>query len=101
MEPVIGSVVLMRHSFRLDQDCDSSWDDKDHKPYDTPIQDFELPAQKAMQLKDINLGSVDLIICSTSRRCLQAAGVVAKVLACSRVRTNYPIGADGVCAILL
>ena len=47
-----GLIAIMRHSTRLDDEAvdfdsipESVWADRDERPYDTPICDFNLPAR--------------------------------------------------------
>ena len=48
-EPILA---LMRHSMRLDGECDfasitdEQWHDRMSRPYDTPIADVELPVKR-------------------------------------------------------
>lgn len=78
--PWAGVLVVMRHSVRVDDDDTATWEDKEERPYDTPISDLELPAYQAAELAKHGLGTFDLIICSPFRRCLETAAIVAGTL---------------------
>ncbi|CAM9155455.1 unnamed protein product [Choristocarpus tenellus] len=68
------------------------WPDQDTRPYDTPIIDFDLPAEQAQELslKGFRLGTT--IISSPFRRCLQTAGVVARNLGVGSVTVHLGMG---------
>ena len=69
-------------------DPSATWVDKQERPYDTPINDFELPVQQARLMKERQLGQFDLLVCSPFRRCLQTASLVAAELGIKTVLIN-------------
>jgi len=71
---------VMRHSVRLDDDDAATWEDKEARPYDTPIKDLELPVQQAQELLKHKLGSFNLLVCSPFRRCLETMAIVVASL---------------------
>ena len=60
----------MRACLATDPRC--AWEDREARPYDTPICDFELPAAQARKLSGFEFGRV---VSSPFRRCLQTASV--------------------------
>ena len=60
----------MRACLATDPRC--AWEDREARPYDTPICDFELPAAQARKLSGFEFGRV---VSSPFRRCLQTAAV--------------------------
>lgn len=87
-----GRLAVMRHSVRLDSDPAAGWPDRQERPYDTPISDYNLPAEQATLMKKQGLGDFDLIVCSPFRRCLQTAGIVAQKLGIHRVSVHRSLG---------
>ncbi|CAM9750651.1 unnamed protein product [Phaeothamnion confervicola] len=65
------------------------WPDRATRRYDTPIADYELPAQQAAQLRAYDL---DIIVASPFRRCLQTAGAVARALGRDEVVVDLAFG---------
>ena len=60
----------MRVCLATDPRC--AWEDREARPYDAPICDFELPAAQARKLSGFEFGRV---VSSPFRRCLQTAAV--------------------------
>ena len=84
----------MRHSTRLDKEGwkkapVEKWPDKDTRPYDPPIIDFDMPVKSALLLKEYRIG---VIVSSPFRRCLQTAGVVARTLGINTVNVDDRLG---------
>ena len=75
--------------FCLWQDPSADWPDKSARPYDCPIEDFELPAQQVPRLKAFGFTR---IVCSPFRRCLQTAGIVARALNINEVMIHLGVG---------
>ena len=80
---------VMRHSVRVDENPDAEWSDKLARPYDCPIEDFELPAQQIPQLQGFGFTR---IVCSPFRRCLQTAGIIARALDIKQVMVHLGVG---------
>jgi broad specificity phosphatase PhoE len=85
----------MRHSIRLDSkgtDVDhSAWPDRNTRPWDTPISDYELPAAQALLLARFN---VTHVVTSPFRRCLQTAAAVCRALAVADDHSSRTYGAS-------
>ena len=111
-----GLVAIMRHSVRLDDvfggvenipevcaclldcllDCccetttaQAAWHDKAVRPWDPPIVDWELPQRSAQLLQKFRFS---VIVSSPFRRCLQTAGIVARVLKIGTVYVDNRLG---------
>lgn len=80
-------LVVMRHGVRVDiKDPDVSWSDKNDRPYDPPITDFQLVEDTSELLREFR---IDVIVSSPFRRCVQTAGVVARALGISNVVIEF------------
>lgn len=88
---------IVRHSSRLDGDppwafpeLNEEWVDRDDRPYDTPISDYELPCSQAI---GVPLQAYDFtrIISSPLRRCLQTAAVLASHLGLPEVDVSLDV----------
>ena len=71
------SVGMIRHSARLDEVFGCTWSDRDTRPYDTPISDYDLPTRAASKLIAYDFQAV---VSSPFRRCLQTAAIIANRL---------------------
>ena len=65
--------IIWKQMAAADRRC--HWTDRDERPYDPPIVDWQLPAVQAQSLKAFG---IQRIVSSPFRRCLQTAGVVAR-----------------------
>ena len=79
-------LIIMRHSARLDltpegqiKASEAQWTDREDRPWDPPIFDFNLPSNIA-EAELADLSDTLVIYSSPFRRCLQTAGVVASKL---------------------
>ena len=79
-------LICMRHSVRLDSDGTKIWDDKDDRPYDTPIIDFDLPVQQAALVRHHN---ISIVVVSPFRRCLQTAGIICRELGIESITVDF------------
>ena len=92
-------VGIMRHSARVDNPEDfakadpadprCAWDDRQARPFDTPICDFALPHAQAQALREHGFTRV---VSSPFRRCLQTAGIVAAALGVRTVDVHLGLG---------
>ena len=84
-----AKIVVMRHSIRLDRDIDAGWEDKDSRPYDSPIRCFELPKLQGVKLSK---HGITKIVCSPFRRCIQTAAIVGKEIGISELSIDLNFG---------
>ncbi len=92
-------VGVLRHAERVDvlEPADAAalfgeefaWPDRDARPYDTPISDFDHPRRAAEQLKAYGFTR---IVSSPFRRCLQTAAAVAAELGVEVVDVHKGVG---------
>ena len=91
-------VIIMRHGIREDsvfgrgkvEDIVLNFYDKEERSYDPPLLDYDIPKLRATQL--LAKYNITKIISSPFRRCLQTAGIIAKVLGIPSVNINPLFG---------
>jgi hypothetical protein len=91
-------VIIMRHGIREDSvigprkvvDQVLNFYDKEERPYDVPLLDYDIPKLRANQL--LTKYNITKIVSSPFRRCLQTAGIIAKVLSIPSVNINPLFG---------
>jgi hypothetical protein len=91
-------VIIMRHGIREDSvigprkvvDEVLNFYDKKERPYDVPLLDYDIPKLRANQL--LTKYNITKIVSSPFRRCLQTAGIIAKVLSIPSVNINPLFG---------
>jgi ribosomal protein S27E len=91
-------VIIMRHGIREDSiigprkvaDEVLNFYDKEERPYDPPLLDYDIPKLRANQL--LAKYNITKIVSSPFRRCLQTAGIIAKVLSIPSVNINPLFG---------
>jgi broad specificity phosphatase PhoE len=91
-------VIIMRHGIREDffigprkvVDEVLNFYDKEERPYDPPLLDYDIPKLRANQL--LAKYNITTIVSSPFRRCLQTAGIIAKVLSIPSVDINSYFG---------
>ena len=85
----------MRHSVRMDDAfgfenvAEAAWGDKIARPWDPPICDHELPQHAAVLLRKHGF---TVVVSSPYRRCLQTAGIVARILKIDTVHVDPRVG---------
>lgn len=91
-------LVIMRHSARLDltsegqiKMSEAQWTDREERPWDPPISDFNLPSNMA-EAELADLSDKLAIYSSPFRRCLQTAAVVASKLKKKCIRVHPGLG---------
>ena len=91
-------MALMRHSVRMDDAFgvenvpEVAWADKAARPWDPPICDHELPQHAATLLRRHDFR---VVVSSPYRRCLQTAGIVARILKIGAVHVDSRLGEVG------
>jgi hypothetical protein len=91
-------VIIMRHGIREDSTIGTrkvvdqvlNFYDKEERPYDPHLLDYDIPKLRATQL--LAKYNITKIVSSPFRRCLQTAGIIAKVLGIPSVNINPLFG---------